>query len=89
MQERQGAVKVGCWLVAILAPLALLFFVAVANDWISIPVSSAPPRRRDSGPFPWLLMGGIALLIVLFNAALIVWIVRRRRAKAASSAQPR
>jgi heme/copper-type cytochrome/quinol oxidase subunit 2 len=77
----ESAVKVGWWILAILVPLGVLFFVAVANGWISIPVSSAQTHRRGSGPIPWLLMGAIVLLVVLVDAALIVWIVRRRRAK--------
>ncbi|HZW76441.1 MAG TPA: hypothetical protein VFF43_23000 [Caldimonas sp.] len=81
-----SAVKVGWLILAIMVPLAALFFVALANGWIAIPVSAAPPRRRDSGPFPWLVMGGVVLLVVLVDAALIVWVVRRRRAKLA---QPR
>jgi hypothetical protein len=75
-----SAAEVGWWIVAILAPLGVLFWVALANGWI--PISSAPTHGRGSGPFPWLLISGIALLVVLFDAALIVWMVRRRRAKA-------
>ena len=80
----ESAVKVGWLILAIMVPLAALFFVALANGWIAIPISSAPTRARAGGPFPWLLMSGIAMLVVLVDAALIVWIVRRRRAKAGS-----
>ena len=79
-----SAVRIGWWILAILVPLGVLFFVALANGWIAIPISSAPTRTRAGGPFPWLLMSGIAMLVVLVDAALIVWIVRRRRAKAGS-----
>lgn len=76
-----AAVKIGWWIFGILLASGLLFFVALANGWIALSVSSTPTRGRGGGPFPWLLMGTVAVLVVLVDAALILWIVRRRRAK--------
>lgn len=73
-----SAAKVGWWTFGILTFLAIAFFLALANGRISLPVPSAAPRQRGTGPFPWLVIGAVVALVVVADAALIVWLVRRR-----------